>query len=271
MSVFEIRTMADFDNAAFHYESTKEGHLSLFARKPEDKEGTKRKIVLVLGSVKENNGLEVIETPDEVGKSTARDKQKLVLDVMRDDDIRKLTKLNTFAQQAFLAAFQRLPPNWFNTLSGKLVKVKIHPTETLISDYVEGANPEWKQVGNGLPAKPVNTKRKAEPPVEEVKRKRGRQEATVSGQIIKNDECVKKQGMIKMDATPLPETRHYVLFAKEMVVIKILVDGVWSATFDREKGESGGVVLVAEHIVRLRGASVAPVPEEIKLPSFDSF
>ena len=268
----EIQTVADFTKFIVHYEEDQKGHLKLFARMPGDPESTRLAIVLVIGSRNENNGAEVIECPDEVVSSTARAKQKLVLRLTRDDDVRKLTKLNDYAKRAFEAAYGIQPPNWCNTITGDQTKVKIHPVETLLADNDNEGRPEWKYIGGGLAAKPSTFKRKAlEQPAKEAKKKRG---PAKTGQLTIADEPEpQKQGVVDMgDAVAVPPTKlQYVLYEKDIVVTKIAVDGVWSATFDR--GPQSGVVLFAQHIVRLRrgGPEKPAEAKELELPSFDSF
>ena len=286
MSVFEIKTVADFSRAEFCYEETKQG-VGLYARLRDDAQDVKRTIVVVLGSKDENNGLEVQEAPDEVVNPAAREKKKLILEVARDDDMKKLLKLDGYAKQAYEKVFGHAPQNWYDLVTGNNLKLKIHPKETLIAEFAEGTIPEWKYVGGGLPAKPgVPAKRKADSSLEQGKAKRGRpakeqRQGTLSMEL---DEPPKKHGTIDMaedysskkhgmgDCSPASLKKlHYVLYSKDVVVVKAVVDGVWSATFER--GESAGLVLVANHIVRLRQSPAKPavLEKEIELPTFDGF
>ena len=114
-------------------------------------DGKKLPLKISLGSKSENSELEVEKVPDEVNISlagSAWEKEKLILQLKRDADIKVMHFLNTIARGLYDAAKGDLDENeWYGILSGNgtTIKVKMHPTQTLFSsDAVE-----WKHVGTG--------------------------------------------------------------------------------------------------------------------------
>ena len=131
-------------------------------------DGEKKPLKVSLGSKVENLGLVVKQAPDEVKSfGNACEKEKLVLALQRDSDIKLMQTLDQIFQKLGDVANARAKSDrdavWYCILgrSRSEIKLKVHPIETLYSE--DGGN-AWRHIGSGENYKPPFTGKKRKEP-----------------------------------------------------------------------------------------------------------
>jgi hypothetical protein len=243
--------------------------------------GQKLPLKISLGSKSENSGLEVEKVPDEVKVSlagSAWEKEKLILQLKRDDDIKVMHFLNTIARGLYDAAKADLDENdWYGILSGNgtTIKVKIHPTQTLFSsDAVE-----WKHVGTGEKYTiPASKKRKLTLEPEQKDKKKRKKSTTIdTSELLLPAEMPGSQvfdtNKLLEGVSSTAKQHHYKVYEGDQVCTTIDVGDIWCMRINGKN--SCGITLKAKHMIVLsRGGEseqVEDVQEEEDLPGVDVF
>jgi hypothetical protein len=252
-------------------------------------DGKKLPLKISLGSKSENSGLEVEKTPDEVKVTlggSGWEKEKLILQLKRDSDIKVMHFLNTIARRLYDAAKGDLDENeWYDVLSGNgtTIKVKVHPTQTLYSsDAVE-----WKHIGTGENyTKPASKKRKRtpEPEKKERKDKKKRRQSTDPANAIDTSELLPladTPGSHALDTKDLlqgvsstAKHHHYKVYEGDQICTTVDVGDIWCMRINGK--DSCGITLKAKHMVilsRVGGQETEQVEEvqEEEVPGMDVF
>ena len=217
--------------------------------------GHKKPLLICLGSKPENLGLLVEKAPDQVKVSvsgSAWEKEKLLLRLQRDSDKKVMVYFDAISRGLYDAAKGDLDEReWFSaTDTFGILKVKIHPTQTLYStDAVE-----WKHIGTGE-IHAVSKKRTQT--VELDKKESNKRKKTDKGAV---DTSALLGGAINttnhaVDTHKLLATvernkqHHYKLYTDSQVCTMLEVGDIWTMTIDGK--QCCGITLKAKHLVVL--------------------
>jgi hypothetical protein len=216
-------------------------------------DGQQKPLMLSLGSKPENLGLVVEKIPDEVKVSvsgSAWEKEKLHLRLQRDSDKQVMETFNTIARGLYDVAKGDLDQkDWFNATDNfGILKVKIHPTQTLYStDAVE-----WRHIGTGETYVVVKKKRIQEPlEKKEAKKRKKADNGTVDTSALLggaiNNAVVDTH---KLLSTMAPNKQHhYKLYSGDQICTTLEVGDIWSMVINGK--ESCGITIKARHMMVL--------------------
>ena len=241
-------------------------------------DGQKKPLKITLGSKTENLGLTVEKAPDEVKVSVAGgawEKEKLLLRLHRDSDVKVMMYFDAISRGLYDAAKGDLSEKeWFSSTDNfGILKVKIHPTQTLYStDAVE-----WRHIGTGE-KHAVNKKRQiqtVEPIEKKESKKRKKTEkgavdtsALLAGHV--NNHAVDTK---KLLATMEPNKQHhYKLYNGDQICTTLDVGDLWSMKINGK--DCCGITLKAKCMVVLSKGEQAKEEaeeEEEVLPGMDMF
>ena len=222
-------------------------------------DGQKKQMLVCLGSKPENLGLVIVNSPDEVRVSLAGstwEKEKLALRLQRDSDKKVLTYLDAICRGLYEAARGDIDSkDWFTALDNfGLLKVKLHPTQTLYTADVQPA--DWRHIGTGekhtmkrsASVEPIDSKEKNK------KRKTTDLEGTMSTSallsIVKAN-TVDTQKLLA--AVESPKHHHYKLYKGDEICTTLEVGNIWTMSINGK--DCCGVTLKARHMVVLSRAA----------------
>ena len=251
-------------------------------------DGKKKPLVISLGSKAEKLGLVVENCPDEVKVSASGstwEKEKLVLRLQRDSDKQVMRCLDTIFRGLYNAAKSDIDTkNWFSTTdSFDVLKVKIHPTQTLYStDCVD-----WMHIGTG--EKHVDIKKQstpvepAEKQVELAEKKQNKKRKTADTGVVntsallsdinttKNNAVDTHKLLATMDST---KQHHYKLYKADQICTTLEVGDIWSMNLNGK--DSCGITLKAKHMIIVSKAEQEKKEEvteqdELEVPDMSVF
>lgn len=245
-------------------------------------DGKKKPLKIILGSKPENIGLAVEKAPDEVKVSVSGgvwEKEKLLLRLQRDSDKKVMLYFDAIARGLYGAAKGDLSQKeWFSsTDSFGILKVKIHPTQTLYStDAVE-----WRHIGTGE-KHTVSKKRQIQTvePVEESKKRKKTEKGAVDTSALLagaattlNSHAVDTKKLLAAMEPIANKQHHYKLYKGDQICTTLDVGDIWSMTINGK--DCCGITLKAKCMVVLSQGEQAKEEEEEEeedvLPDMDMF
>jgi hypothetical protein len=230
-------------------------------------DGEKKPLKVSLGSKVENLGLVVKQAPDEVKSfGNACEKEKLVLALQRDSDIKLMQTLDQIFQKLGDVANARAKSDrdavWYCILgrSRSEIKLKVHPIETLYSE--DGGN-AWRHIGSGENYKPPFTGKKRKEPSKSPPAKLTQKNKNTGGSANIIDTSVllsaldtpvsnalDTKELLRAAALEMKQTeRHYKIYEGDEICTTIDVGDIWSMNINGKPCR--GVTLKCRHMVVL--------------------
>ena len=298
-----IKTVDDFNTKKLCYNCTNNG-IELYI---DCGDNQRKPLTLVLGNTTEHGGVKIKEVPEIVkvnhsGKQW--EKEKVQFEVVRDDDIKKLEKLDKIVRMIFTQARPHDKREYFPVLTHKsfdncfVTKAKIHPTETLVAQATETPinQYQWCHIGGGKPVSTTSAdcgsyqknacKRKGNNTVVESKKKQKSEYSTgyVDMSSIETAFGGTNQTVTSgtIDLSTLGDTTEkkeemYQLYKGDNVCASVEVGNIWSCDLPKY-GPSYGVTLELKHVVVVSNHDTendqeSPVKgtQEVQLPTPEMF
>ena len=213
-------------------------------------DGVKKPLRLVLGSIQENLGLVVERAPDEVKVPVSGrkwEKEKLLLRLQRDADIKVIHCLNTIAKALYERVYGDAADWYAATDSAGTLKVKVHPIETL---YRDGDALKYLGTGELRTGTHCGKKRKRNaattPPQRNHKRHKVGEGVNTSDLLGGSSHIAVNTQELLLQAGGGVRTQHYKIYADDEVCVQIDVGAYWNMRIQGR--ESFGITLKATYL-----------------------
>ena len=214
-------------------------------------DGVKKPLRVVLGSIQEKLGLVVERAPDEVTVPVSGrkwEKEKLLLRVQRDADIKVIHCLNTIAKALYERVYGNAADWYAATDSAGTLKVKVHPIETL---YKDGDALKYLGTGELRTRTHCGKKRKrarASPPPQRNHKRHNTGEGVNTSDLLGGSShvAVNTQELLSQAGGGVQTKQHYKIYADDEVCVQIDVGDYWNMRIQGR--ESFGITLKATYL-----------------------